>query len=558
MTKRDRDPSDEEEDDLEEEYEDFDFEDFEEEEYEEPSDISFESDGGELFDTEKSSNTPQSKINDDAVHVGYNGTAFHPWSMDNFIQTHFLNALKKLQSFNLEGCSENDLLAMLYVKKWQLDEVLDAYFGDKDNLMKQCGLPCKSNNTFEIVKDFTCFICCDTYELTQVYSLTCNHQFCIQCYYQYLMNEVNNGRLITCMDPSCKYTIPFQDVAHIIAIIEAEKTLIVAEKPLRENPMLITATREWVDTRNSFKWCPATDCTSFTEIADASTIKNSSGSIDLSLVPIVGCAEHHEFCFECNYENHLPCPCWLVKAWVKKCEDDSETANWIDANTHSCPKCHTSIEKNGGCNHMTCRKCKHEFCWICFGDWSSHSNNYSCNRFKDNTKEDEIRKNKSRATLERYLHFYKRYAIHESSMKGDQKTLKKIDDVTKLYMEECRKKGQHNLSWNDVQFLPDAMRALQNGRKTLKWTYCFAFYLAKLNFSQIFETNQDFLNKTVEDLSEVFEKIIAIDKPDKVETILEKKKDIINLAEFVNLRRKTLVKSAEENLKDKLLRLEPI
>lgn len=139
--------------------------------------------------------------------------------------------------------------------------------------MKQCGLPCKSNNTFEIVKDFTCFICCDTYELTQVYSLTCNHQFCIQCYYQYLMNEVNNGRLITCMDPSCKYTIPFQDVAHIIAIIEAEKTLIVAEKPLRENPMLITATREWVDTRNSFKWCPATDCTSFTEIADASTIK---------------------------------------------------------------------------------------------------------------------------------------------------------------------------------------------------------------------------------------------------------------------------------------------
>lgn len=558
MTKRDRDPGDKEEDDLEEEYEDFDFEDFEEEEYEEPSDISFESDGGELFDTEKSSNTPQSKINDDAVHVGYNGTAFHPWSMDNFIQTHFLNALKKLQSFNLEGCSENDLLAMLYVKKWQLDEVLDAYFGDKDNLMKQCGLPCKSNNTFEIVKDFTCFICCDTYELTQVYSLTCNHQFCIQCYYQYLMNEVNNGRLITCMDPSCKYTIPFQDVAHIIAIIEAEKTLIVAEKPLRENPMLITATREWVDTRNSFKWCPATDCTSFTEIADASTIKNSAGPIDLSLVPIVGCAEHHEFCFECNYENHLPCPCWLVKAWVKKCEDDSETANWIDANTHSCPKCHTSIEKNGGCNHMTCRKCKHEFCWICFGDWSSHSNNYSCNRFKDNTKEDEIRKNKSRATLERYLHFYKRYAIHESSMKGDQKTLKKIDDVTKLYMEECRKKGQHNLSWNDVQFLPDAMRALQNGRKTLKWTYCFAFYLAKLNFSQIFETNQDFLNKTVEDLSEVFEKIIAIDKPDKVETILEKKKDIINLAEFVNLRRKTLVKSAEENLKDKLLRLEPI
>lgn len=523
MTKRDRDPSDDEE--QEEELEYYEFEESDEEEFEEGSNISFESDDGELFDTEKSLDTPQSKFNDDAVNVGYNGTPYHPWSMESFIQSQFLNALKKLQSFNLEGCSVSDLLAMLYVKKWQLDEVLDAYFGDKGNLMKQCGLPCgKSNNNFETVNDFTCFICCDTYPSTQVYSLTCNHQFCIQCYHHYVMNEVNNGRLITCMDPSCRYTIPFQDIAHMIAIIESEKTLIVAEKPLRENPMLITAVREWVDTKNNFKWCPATDCTSFTEIADASSIKQTTGSIDLSLIPIVGCAEHHEFCFECNYENHLPCPCWLVKAWVKKCEDDSETANWIDANTHSCPKCHTSIEKNGGCNHMTCRKCKHEFCWICFGDWSSHSNNYSCNRFKDNAKEDEIRKNKSRATLERYLHFYKRYSIHESSMKGDQKTLQKIDNVTKLYMEETRKKGQQNLSWNDVQFLPDAMRALQNGRKTLKWTYCFAFYLAKLNFSQIFETNQDFLNKTVEDLSEVFEKIIAIDKPDKVETILEKKK----------------------------------
>ncbi|CCE45056.1 uncharacterized protein CPAR2_700600 [Candida parapsilosis] len=557
MTKRDRDPSDDEE--QEEELEYYEFEESDEEEFEEGSNISFESDDGELFDTEKSLDTPQSKFNDDAVNVGYNGTPYHPWSIESFIQSQFLNALKKLQSFNLEGCSVSDLLAMLYVKKWQSDEVLDAYFGDKGNLMKQCGLPCgKSNNNFETANDFTCFICCDTYPSTQVYSLTCNHQFCIQCYHHYVMNEVNNGRLITCMDPSCRYTIPFQDIAHMIAIIESEKTLIVAEKPLRENPMLITAVREWVDTKNNFKWCPATDCTSFTEIADASSIKQTAGSIDLSLIPIVGCAEHHEFCFECNYENHLPCPCWLVKAWVKKCEDDSETANWIDANTHSCPKCHTSIEKNGGCNHMTCRKCKHEFCWICFGDWSSHSNNYSCNRFKDNAKEDEIRKNKSRATLERYLHFYKRYSIHESSMKGDQKTLQKIDNVTKLYMEETRKKGQQNLSWNDVQFLPDAMRALQNGRKTLKWTYCFAFYLAKSNFSQIFETNQDFLNKTVEDLSEVFEKIIAIDKPDKVETILERKKDIINLAEFVNLRRKTLVKSAEENLKEKLLRLDPI
>jgi hypothetical protein len=30
-----------------------------------------------------------------------------------------------------------------------------------------------------------------------------------------------------------------------------------------------------------------------------------------------------------------------------------------------CPKCGVNIEKQGGCDHMTCRKCHHNFCWQC-------------------------------------------------------------------------------------------------------------------------------------------------------------------------------------------------
>ena len=58
-----------------------------------------------------------------------------------------------------------------------------------------------------------------------------------------------------------------------------------------------------------------------------------------------------------------------------KCRDDSETYNWLMSNTKACPKCATSIEKNGGCNHMTCKNssCKFEFCWVCLGPWKDHS-----------------------------------------------------------------------------------------------------------------------------------------------------------------------------------------
>jgi ariadne-1 len=54
--------------------------------------------------------------------------------------------------------------------------------------------------------------------------------------------------------------------------------------------------------------------------------------------------------------------CPLIRKWTKKCDDDSETSNWISANTKECPKCGATIEKDGGCNHMICKNqsCKEQ------------------------------------------------------------------------------------------------------------------------------------------------------------------------------------------------------
>jgi ariadne-1 len=111
--------------------------------------------------------------------------------------------------------------------------------------------------------------------------------------------------------------------------------------------------KSYVDDFPSLKWCPFPNC------EDAIYCKVIPDDLDV-VVPSVSCSHDHRFCFGCSGPDHQPANCRVAKMWLKKCADDSETSNWIAANTKECPKCQSTIEKNGGCNHMTCRKCKYE------------------------------------------------------------------------------------------------------------------------------------------------------------------------------------------------------
>ena len=257
----------------------------------------------------------------------------------------------------------------------------------------------------------------------------------------------------------------------------------------------VLLTRTYVDDKDNLKWCPAPNC----EFAIECNVKKRDFN---RVVPTVACGCKHRFCFGCALADHQPAPCSLVKQWLKKCEDDSETANWISANTKECPKCSSTIEKNGGCNHMTCRKCKHEFCWMCMGLWSEHGTSwYNCNRFEEKSGLDgRDAQAKSRQSLERYLHYYNRYANHEQSAKLDK------DLWLKTERKMMNLQTASGMSWIEVQFLDNSSQALQQCRQTLKWTYAFAYYLQRNNLTEIFEDNQKDLEMAVESLSEMFEK----------------------------------------------------
>lgn len=285
-----------------------------------------------------------------------------------------------------------------------------------------------------------------------------------------------------------------------------------------------------MDDLEHLKWCPAPECI----YAIDCKVKQR----DLNrVVPTVRCNCNHSFCFGCALSDHQPAPCPLVKKWLKKCEDDSETANWISANTKECPKCVSTIEKNGGCNHMTCRKCKHEFCWMCMGVWAEHGTSwYSCNRFEEKSgSQARDAQAKSRQSLERYLHYYNRYANHELSAKLDK------DIYVKTEKKMTNLQNTAGMSWIEVQFLESASQALQHCRRTLKWTYAFAFYLARNNLTEIFEENQKDLEMAVENLSEMFEK--------PTDQLAGLKREMIDKTTYCTKRRIILLNDTAENLK---------
>eukprot|EP01136_Pigoraptor_vietnamica_P020831 Opistho-1_new@70266 len=312
-----------------------------------------------------------------------------------------------------------------------------------------------------------------------------------------------------------------------ILVDEFTVTSLIQEPRVLQKYQYLIA-KAFVQGNKHVKWCPSPGCENAVKVPviEAKAVKCNCGNV---------------FCFKCTQPVHDPVKCDMLSKWLKKCADDSETANWIAANTKECPKCHSIIEKHGGCNHMVCRSvaCKYEFCWVCLGEWAPHGSSwYNCNRFNEadalGARENQA---KSRASLDRYLHYYNRYANHDNS----QKLEKVLDQKVEKKMEEMQ---MRNMSWIEVQFLKRAVEILNQCRATLKYTYVFGFYLVKNNQAVIFEDNQKDLEMATEALSGKLEGDF------NSESLADFKQHVLDKSQYCESRRKVLLDHVARGYED--------
>ncbi|KAF7325537.1 RBR-type E3 ubiquitin transferase [Mycena kentingensis (nom. inval.)] len=409
---------------------------------------------------------------------------------------------------NILGVDESTAGLLLRHNAWNKERLIEQYMDNADKMLVAAGAalpdpesaPTPRASRRPVARrskhspppsptTFTCPICFDDDPSLTARALACGHAACSSCWSAYVTHQIRAEAAHTCrcMTEGCTLVAPD---AFVRASVDGDTYTRFEELLVRHYVGLVPA----------LKFCPYPSCTN-TVSCPAAASRSTLTTVSQELLKATT-GKEHTFCFGCVIDSdHRPVICAVALLWLKKCRDDSETANWIKGNTKECPKCVSTIEKNGGCNHMTCRKCTHEFCWVCMGPWSAHGTSYySCNRFdEDASVTARDAQSQSRASLERYLHYYNRWANHEQSAKLARDLFSK----TEKKMEEMQVTS--SLTWIDVQFMKKAVEELDKCRVTLKWTYAMAYYLARGNQKELFEDNQRDLERAVEELSEMIE-----------------------------------------------------
>jgi len=316
----------------------------------------------------------------------------------------------------------------------------------------------------------------------------CGHSFCCQCWEAHCETQISLGvsTSLSCMAPGCEVLVG-ED------LVLAQ----VRNVSLRDRYKHLCFL-DYVRCHPNLRFCPGPNCPIVIKAME-SVAKNC-----------VCAACKSRFCFKCGNSYHAPTDCEVIRRWLTKCADDSETANYISAHTKDCPKCNICIEKNGGCNHMQCYNCKHDFCWMCLGDWRTHgSEYYECSRYKENPNiANESAHAQAREALKKYLHYFERWENHSRSMKLEAVTLENIRNrITEKVMSNCG-------TWIDWQYLFDAAKLLAKCRYTLQYTYPYAYYIEPCPRKELFEYQQAQLEAEIENLSWKIEHAETTDRGD--------------------------------------------
>ena len=158
--------------------------------------------------------------------------------------------------------------------------------------------------------------------------------------------------------------------------------------------------------------------------------------------------------------------------------------------------------------HMTCGKCRYEFCWLCLGDYRNHQKEtgaYLCNSWEDvkrlgRVKQEEEDVFRLEQELKRVEFYSTRYIEHQKSIKFAER---RVEEIKKVIDRCCE--TQPSFKSMDFEFLKEMAYLVLAVRRTLSYTYAIRFYLKGREKQQFFDFLVKDLERTLETLTRLSE-----------------------------------------------------
>ncbi|GAX11563.1 hypothetical protein FisN_22Lh256 [Fistulifera solaris] len=460
----------------------------------------------------------------------------------------------------VRSCHADKLLSL---NEWNLKRCVERFYIDPIQMLKDAGLHFQPDSSDEGNKtqDFqTCLICCEEFNAQSAKRerlSNCLHRFCRDCLSDYVSNCAKSGMScfkVTCPHHECNSPLLQSELADFAS--DSDYALLVD-----------TSNADFVVGAYDVRYCPHPGCAGVVQfnasvfresIEDHLTIHKTVGAVctydsggdhhgPLTYEGVCDTAYYgtlkqpklaHRFCFNCGESMHWPVSCRQLEEWnevvkehvqevsgVEDSDDYKDVAQklWMRANTRPCPKCQAPIQKSDGCNHMTCRGCRYEYCWICSGDWKHHTTEtggfFRCNRWIDQkdheaygglkpdaadiaaakyitdeqladptkmevtygTAMHEARVSRSRTReMGRFLHHYRRWNAHcesavlERNMRDS--AIERLAPVVKIASQFVPPySGDFNFGGQGLSFIHAAFTELLECRATLQHSYAYLY-----------------------------------------------------------------------------------
>eukprot|EP00457_Paulinella_chromatophora_P003084 gb/GEZN01003089.1/.p1 GENE.gb/GEZN01003089.1/~~gb/GEZN01003089.1/.p1 ORF type:complete len:532 (+),score=62.37 gb/GEZN01003089.1/:275-1870(+) len=395
--------------------------------------------------------------------------------------------------------SPPEAACLLLKYQWNANNLKKEWFEDQNKVRVKAGVRKPDRSKAVPTGKVTCMMWgCDEVDVKDAFALTCGHWFCHGCWKDILTHAVSSGR--NCVYSVCPAMVCKKDYCqHSVrrgckcneAIPPEMFQKFVTDFGLLEKYNRWLA-ESFVEGTTQIRWCPSPGCGHAVEYPPLHSIE-------------VTCTCGMKFCFACSRVSHSPAPCDLVVLYSQQESSDDATQSLLLATTKECPSCKVRIMKNKACNHMTCAKCRHQFCWLCKGDWVAHGSStggvYVCKTYNANQKkgifseeEQQIREKQAflqSATHTKYMFYRERFDHHR---RAAEYAMKFIAEIEKQANADKYKK------------IEDAAKEVINCRRVLQWTFCIAYYLKPGCQKSLFEKWQELLNGLTEQLQDILEK----------------------------------------------------